>query len=387
MRNVTRIVAALALGAALAAPLAACSLCGIPIKRDTLGQEYERASLVLLGRITASRLSMDPLALPGAGSSDFEVDKVFKAPPDAPALKKLDLPGYIPILDKPPRYVFFCSVDKGKPTPLHGREVRSDALLEYLTGAATARAKKDRAQALLFHARYLDHADDMLAEDAFMEFAKSADAEVAQAAVRLDPAFFRKLIDNPRTPPERLSLFCFLLAGAGDPAQAEFLKSLLDHRTPRIDEAIDGVLCGYIALRPKEGWAALNRLLCDPKQPFKVRHNALRAVRFYHNWKPKEAHRETLAALKGLIETDLIDLAVEELRRWQAFDFSTLIYKQYARAGFDAPIIRRSIIRYALVARRQSDQRDLAQRFLDNLPAKDRDIVREIEDSLAAEGS
>ncbi|MFO0969466.1 MAG: hypothetical protein U0793_28240 [Gemmataceae bacterium] len=211
---------ALLLSLLLVPPLAACSLCGTPIKKATLGQELDRASVVLLGRITSSRLSDMPV--PGAGSSEFQVDAVVKG---EASVKKVELDGYIPVLDKPPRYVLFCTLVKGKLAPLLGREVRSEAALDYLRQADAVRAKKDRGAALSFYARYLDHGDDMIAEDAFLEFAKSTDAEVGEAARRLDPKLFRKLLEDPKTPPERMSLFACLLAGSGDTSQADFLKS------------------------------------------------------------------------------------------------------------------------------------------------------------------
>lgn len=368
-------------------PTPACSLCGSIITRNTFGQDFDRWAVVLYGKVVDSRLSADRDARPGSGSSSFVVERVLKGDPSLAAKKQLELPGYIPVLDEkaPPSFVMFFGLDKKELVPAGGREIRSAELLEYLEKAQAARAEKDPLAALLFYARYLDHAEDAIAEDAFLEFAKSSDAEVGEAARKLDPAFFRKLIEDPKTPSERLSLFAFLLAGSQDASQADFLKGLIDRPNERTLEALDGILCGYIALRPKEGWDYVARLLADDKQSFKVRSNVLGTVRFFHNWKPKESRGEVLRALGGMIETELADMAIEDLRRWSLFDHSVLIFKQYARPGFDAPIIRRSIIRYALVARTNAEARPSAERFLKSLPAKDQSIVREVAQGLSLE--
>jgi len=371
----------------LPAPSPACSLCGSIIKRNTFGQDVDLAAVVLFGKVTDSRLSTDPDALPGSGSSDFTIKRILKGDPTHVAKKQIQLTGYIPVLDKkaPPSFVMFLDVAKSELSPRGGREIRSAAMLDYVDKSIAQRAKKDRVAALLFYSRYLGDADDAIAEDAFLEFAKSSDIEVGAAAEKLDPALFRKLIEDPKTPPDRLSLFAFLLAGRKDQTQADFLKSLLDHPNERTQEALDGILCGYITLCPDDGWARVTRYLSDGKQSFKTRSNVLRTVRFFYNWKPKETRADVARALKGMIETDLADLAIEDLRRWKLFDHSDLIFKQYARPGFDAPIIRRSIIRYALVAERDPAAKSTASRFLKSLPAKDQEVVRDVAEGLALE--
>lgn len=375
--------AALAL-CSITSSVPACSLCGSPIKQTTFGQDADRAAIILHGKVTDSRLSTDRDAPPGSGSHDFEIDEVLKGDPALVGGKKHIFPGYIPVLDakNPPQFVMFCDVVKGKLTPQGGREVRSPQMLDYLKKSQAARAKKDRVSALLFYAGYLDHAEPVVAEDAFLEFAKSTDAEVGAVAERLDPRLFRKLIEDPKTPAGHLSLFAFLLAGSKDVKQADFLKNLLNRPDERTQEALDGILCGYIMLRPAEGWDRVAELLTDRKKPFKVRNNVLRTVRFYYNWKPKETRPQVVRTFKGMLEGDLADMAIEDLRRFGIFDHSELIYKQYARPGFDAPILRRSIIRYALVARRDAAASAAADRFLKSLPAKDQEIVREVAEGL-----
>src|SRR5687767_4318694 len=99
----------------LLAQLHACSLCSGAFQRDTLGMEYERASLVLYGQVTNSRFNGQPGAAPGTGSSDFQVEKVLK---DATGRtgrgsgKIMVLPRYVPVLDakNPPRMLFFCDI-------------------------------------------------------------------------------------------------------------------------------------------------------------------------------------------------------------------------------------------------------------------------------------
>src|SRR5262245_4994157 len=119
---------------AIPGPSFACSLCGAAVlKRNTFGQDFDRSRVVLYGKVVGSRFSDDPRAAPGAGVSDFVIEKTLKDDPAAAGLKRMEIPGVIPVLDseKPPRFVVFFDVVKGKLSAIYGREVRSGALLDY----------------------------------------------------------------------------------------------------------------------------------------------------------------------------------------------------------------------------------------------------------------
>ncbi len=371
----------LALATQLLAQLHACSLCTGNYQRDTLGMEYERASLVLYGRITNSRLNAQPGAAPGTGSTDFQVEKVLKDATGRGPWKNLVLPRYLPILDAkdPPRMLFFCDIVKDRLDPYHGRTV-TPAVLDYLQATLPERAKP-RPQALVAYARHLNHPDPGVADDAFHEFAKSKDADVGQASKLLAPDLVRALVRDAKNDPDRLSLFAFLLGGCGNGQDARVLRSLLDPPSPRHTRALDGILAGYIQLQPKEGWSLAYRLLADPKQQFGVRFAVVRTLRFYHGWQPKESDAHVRYGL-GLIIPDgeLADLAVEDLRQWQDWSQTKLILAQYGKRSHAAPIVKRSIVRYAL-----SCPLPEARAFVSAVRRSDPETVNDLEEFLQIE--
>ena len=83
------------------------------------------------------------------------------------------------------------------------------------------------------------------------------------------------------TPTDRLGLYAFLLGACGGADDAALLRSLLQNPSERVLPAFDGLLGGYIHLRPQEGWDLALETLRDEKQPFPVRFAALRMLRFY----------------------------------------------------------------------------------------------------------
>ena len=220
--------------------------------------------------------------------------------------------------------------------------------MEYVEGARPHRAK-GRAASLAYYGQFLSHADSQIALDSFFEFAKSSDAEVAQAGRSLDHGQLRKLIEQPKLDADRLSLFAFLLGGCGNSTDADLLADLSKSLDGDRRYALDGILAGYIQLRPKQGWTRVHEICGDAKQPFVARHAAWRAMRCLQNWRPGEYRAEILRGMESLLrDGEFADFALEDLARWQWWDLTPLVAQQFDQPTHKAPIIRNSIIRYAV---------------------------------------
>jgi len=354
----------------------ACSLCNGPLTQRTLRQDWERAKLVLVGTLSNPRFTTGGA---GTGTTDFHIERVLKADPALGTAKVITIRQYIPVLDpkNPPKFVVFCDIVQGKLDPSTGRPLRSPAMLDYLRGMQALEGKP-RAQLLQYCFGFLDHADEALAEDAFLEFVRSSDAEVGQAAPALDPARLRRLVQNPKTGPEHLSMFAFLLGACGKAQDATALKSLIDNPTERNVKALDGLLCGYINLQPRAGWELALKILADRRRPFPERYAVVRTLRFYQGWKPAESKQPVLAGFSGLVEDgEMADLAVEDLRRWKMWDLTGKVLAQYGKASHNSPIVRRSIVRYALCCPLAE-----ARQFVDGVRRQDGELVRDLEEGL-----
>ncbi|MCS7047521.1 MAG: hypothetical protein NZO58_14285, partial [Gemmataceae bacterium] len=254
------------------------------------------------------------------------------------------------------------------------------ALLAYLDATLPLRSK-DRVEALVGYAKYLGDADPAVAEDAFVEFASSRDADVGEAGRRLHPSIPRRLVHDPAVGVDKLSLAAFLLGCCGDDRDAQTLRALIDAVDPAKARALDGILAGYIQLRPKDGWQIAFDLLADRKQPFAVRYAVVRTLSFYHGWQPKESRPQVLRALAAIVpDGELADLAAENLRRWQIWDLTDLILAQFGKQSHDAPIIKRSLVRYAL-----SCPLPQAREFVERVRRSDRELVADLEEYLQIE--
>ena len=369
------IAPALALLASVPCPAQACSLCGGLLQQaPTLRQEaaQDSARLILFGTIQNPR---------GATTTQLTVEAVLKGDKD-PAVagkKEVDLKRYLPVSDPkdPPHFLIFCDVNNGKLDPYRGVPIRTAEGVEYVKKALALDAK-DPGGNLDFFFHYLENPDKEIAFDAFLEFVRANDRQLGQASSKLSAEKLRAWLKDPQTPPERLSLYAFLLGGCGGDADADFLASQLNDDGERTVNAYDGYLGGYIHLRPREGWEKAAAILRDGRKPLPMRLAVVRAVRLYHGWRPQESHDEVLKCLTAEVaQGELADVAIDDLRRWKMWDVTPDVLALYGRKGFDAPIMQRAILRYAL-----SCDDEAAKRFVADRRKAEPDLVKEVEESL-----
>jgi hypothetical protein len=364
-----------------AAPARPCSLCeGSAFQSPTFRQEaaLPMAKVILHGTIA------DPRTAGLTGETDFHIKTVLRSHTALKGVTKIVLPRYLPA-DKndPPHYILFADVDGKKIDAYRGVPIKGkQASVDYLKKALALKAA-DAVANLQFYFKYLEDADPEVARDAFLEFAKASDADIARAAPKLDAAKLRGWLKSDKVPPYRLSVYALLLGACGKDADAKYLRGLFDSKEERYVGAADGTLGGYIAMKPKEGWELARSALADGRKSLPLRLAVLRTVRYFHGAKPKESREQVLKTMKAVLEQgELADLAAEDLRKWQLWDLTADVLKQYARKGNDSPLMRRAIVRYALCAPAKDKE---AKAFVKARRADEPDVVEEVEEGLAIE--
>ena len=358
---------------ALPYPAPACSLCGSLSSSRSIIYEYQEASMVAYGALANPRLGID-----GKGTTEFHIEKIVKTDPSSSLAKKLILAQYLPVLDPktPPRWVMFFHATKDGPVPYWGRELPSPAALEFASGVLQHSAKPDAM--LLFASKHFDDADSTVADESFLMFAKADDKTVARVANHISPVSLRKLTKSPSIEPERLSMFAYLLGACGNADDAELLRSLLLAKSSRHYKAYEGILAGYITLRPKEGWAFTEQHIADPKTEFLVRYAAMRTLRFFYNARPEETGTQVMRGWSlALKQPDVADVAINDLRKFKRWEFTREVLKLYDLPGSQSPIVRGSIERYAIACPLAE-----ARPLVEQLRKKNPDLVKELEADL-----
>jgi hypothetical protein len=372
-----------ALSLALGPPALPCSLCGGNYKqKPTLREEAAQSSarLVLYGSLQKPRLNPD-----GSGVTELQISEVLKNDTSLLAGRKvIELPRYVPVADPkdPPRFLVFCDAfDKDKLDPYRGTPLKNAESLDYAR-KSLARDPRERAGNLVFYFNYLENADKEVAADAFLEFAKATDQDIAQAAPKLAPDRLRRWVKDPQVSGDRLALYATLLGACGGADDADLLKRLLADDSDRVREAFHGVLGGYMHLKPTEGWELALAILADGRKPIATRIAVVRTLRFYQGAQPEKSRPQVLKGLAAVIaQGELADMAVDDLIRYRWWDLTPQVLGVYGKKGYDAPLMQRAILRYALLCK----PTDEVQRFLAERRRAEPDVVKEVEELLQYE--
>lgn len=353
-------------------PAPACSLCGPFSRAVSLAYEFDQASYILYGKLANPKLNAGGL---GKGTTEFHVERIIKNDPNFPRHKMVLLSQYLPILDPkdPPRYVLFYRSPTEK-EPYGGRHVTSLEVANFI--AELARHQKFPAEMLMFASKHLDHADPQVAEEAFLAFAKADDKVVGEVAKKLAPDRLRKLVKSADIEPERLSMFAYLLGACGDAKDADLLRELLNN--PRHHKAFEGILAGYITMRPEEGWKMTFDLLKAEKASFLLRYSSLRTMRFFYNARQKETGPLVMHGLGLAIQrAEVADIAISDLKDWKRWEHTKLIVSCYDKPGHKSAIVKNSIVRYALTCPEPE-----AKALVERIRREDPKLLRYLEEEL-----
>ena len=348
-RLLIAVVAGFAALIAVPANSNACPFC--PSAGQTLLGEVNQAHLIVFG--TLSNAQRDPNEF-GKGTTDLNIEIVVKDNEFLKGKKKITLPRYVPPdPKKETKHLIFCEIYKGELDPYRGEAVAPDSkIAEYLKGAIALK-DKDMPTRLAYFFHHFDAADWAVSGDAFQEFTNAEYKDVRVAAAKFNPDEVLKMLKDPNTSLARVGLLGLVFGHCGKgEAHAKALRAFIDD--PKVKQAtgLDGLLAGYVLLDPKDGLAYVQSVIKDAKEDFLVRYAALRCMRFF--WEYREdilKKADIVAAITPLVDQpDIVDLAVEDLRKWQQWDMAGKLVGLFDKPSHDVSIIQRSIIKYALSA-------------------------------------
>lgn len=378
-----RLVCSLAVLAAVsvAIPAAACPFC--TMQGQTLTGDVNQASMVLFGSLKNAKLGGD-----GQGTTELHIDAVVKKHEILGDKKIIILPRYVPTdKEKDAKFLIFCDVFKGKIDPYRGVPVKANSdIVKYLTGALDPAGvkNKDVSVRLRFFFDYLDNADIEISNDAYKEFGNADYKDYRELAKKLPADRIAKWLEDPNTPSFRYGLYASMLGHCGSSKHAALLRQMLEDPKRKVSTGVDGILAGYVMLEPKAGWEFLVGILKDSQKDFLYRYAALRAVRFFVDQRTDVLPKAEL--VKGVLnltdQGDIADLAIEDLRKWKCWETLDHILGLFGKESHDIPIVRRSILRFALSC---PDKKAAA--FVAGQRKKDKEWVKEVEELLQLEST
>jgi hypothetical protein len=376
LRRCLAIVLVLTLIALFSVPAPGCPFCSM--QGQTLTGEVAQASMVLYGTLANAKEE-------GEGSTDLLIDAVVKDNPILGNRKTITLARYVSQpTDAKYKFLVFCDVFKGKIDPYRGVAVKADSdLPKYLQGAVAVKDKKPNDR-LRFFFDYLDNADAEISNDAYKEFANADYKDYRDMAATLPADKIVGWLKSKATPSFRYGLYASMLGHCGKPEHTAVLLSLLEDPDKPATSGVDGMLAGYVMLKPQEGWKYVRGILGDGKKDFMLRYAALRAARFFRDSRPDIiSEKDVVAAVAILLDqSDIADLAIEDLRKWGQWQMADKVLALQGTPAFEVPIVRRSLLRFALSC---EDRVAAAKAYVADQRKKDAQAVADAEELLKVE--
>jgi hypothetical protein len=340
----------------------------------TWRQQVAEAKVVAVGTLT------NPRKVSGSrGATDFAIATPVKSDPAFSDKATVEIPLWAE--DKTSVLVFF-DIHKGQLDPYLLIRT-SPASAAYLKGLLAVDGK-DQAAILRYCHDFLQDGDPAIAADALLEFMKVPDKELGEAARTLRADKLRVWLKSPTLTEDQLRMFGFLLGNCGDESDAPLLRSLLESEAKAKEpRQFDGLLTGYVLLKPKEGWAYARQLVGDKKAEIRVRFSAWRAARFFFNTRPDVIDQNKVfgAFRATMSDPELADIAIDFLRQRKCWDLTDEILALYGAKSFEHSVIRNNILRYALQCPRPPAAQLIARvRLADPKRVEDmEDLFRELE--------
>jgi len=208
---------------------------------------------------------------------------------------------------------------------------------------------------LKFFAGYLEHRDELLAEDAYLEFGHAPYDEVARVAELLPMESLRTWIVDARVPQSRKGFYGLALglarSDADRRANLAVLKKLVLEPADDFRSGFDGVLGGYLVAAGEQALALVEeRILANPRAAEGDVRHAQTALRFCHEFGRDRLSSERLSqsTRRLLARPEFAATAIVDLARWQDWDTLEKIAGLFGQPGYEPPETTRAIVGYLL---------------------------------------
>lgn len=290
----------------------------------------------------ANELGFQSTRPSAVGKSDLKIIKVIKG-------EKFFKPG-----DMIQAYVFGDAV-KGDKFFVTGVEPpafswstmkASPRVIKYITEIQALPAAGPKR--LAYFLGYLEDKEEVLARDAYDEFALAPFTEVSQLKDLIDRKKLRTWIEDADIPASRKGLYYTLLSIAGNHEDAKFLEKLMRSKDDRQKAALDSMIACYITLTGGDGLKTIDELfLANRKASYSDAFAAIAALRFHGSEAKVLQKKQIVASLRHMLDReDLADLVIPDLARWEDWSVMDKLVKLFKDADPETSWVRMPVVNY-----------------------------------------
>ncbi len=332
----------------IATTASACPFCGTVTQ--TLGEEMGGSAAVVLARIVIDEDAAEPEATDDGTSipavqpkTRFRVEGVLKGEELLAGTDEIEVLFFGQ--PKPDATYLVMAIDGPSlewSTPI----VLTDEAVEYVSQLLDLPEKGgDRLE---FFQEYFEHADPMLAQDAYDEFAKAPYLEVKELKDRMYHDKYVGWIENTDVTSSRRRLYLTLLGICGSEADVPMLAEMIKSDNRETKTALDALIACYLTLGGNDGMPLVEELfLANADAEYTDTYAAIMALRFHGQEEDKIDRERLLAAMRLMLDRPtLADLVIPDLARWEDWSVADRLVTLYKEADTESSWVRVPVIHY-----------------------------------------
>lgn len=320
-----------------------CPLCD-PLGKATLREEIDKTEVAVIARLHAA---IDSAADPVAGSppvrARFVIQKVLKGHKLLGDMKTIET-------------LYFGEAKAGQDFLLKGSDapnfawsapiILSPRGVEYVSRIVALPKTGER---LKFYNDYLEDADELLAADAYDEFAIAPYSEILAMKEHLR---HEKLVawvkDTKAVVATRRRLYLMLLGVIGNQEDAPMLEAMITGKDRLLKSGLDALIACYLTLRGPDGIALIeDQFLKNTKSDYADTYAAIMALRFHGTDATTLPKERIVAAFRTMLDRPaLADLVIPDLARWEDWTVMPQLVKLFKEADAQSNWVRVPVINY-----------------------------------------
>lgn len=339
-RQVLRSALVIGLVIATAGTAAACPFCAAVSK--TFSEEIESMDAVVIAKLTQPPPPQTEDLQDEVPRAKFQITKIVKGGDhvqskvieaiyfgQAKAGAKFLLMGV-----DPPKMMW------SSPLPL---TAKAESYIQIL-----GKLPKVGVERLKFFQNFLEDEDELLARDAFDEFAKADYAIVKQLKPNMNHKQIINWIQNGDIPASRRRLYFTMLGVCGTSKDLSLLESLLKSKDRKKKSGLDALIACYLTLRGPDGMPLIEDLFLKNKSAdYADTYAAIMALRFHGKEADIVPRKRVLAGLRHMLDRpELADLVIPDLARWKDWSQLERMAQLFKKADDKSSWVKVPVINY-----------------------------------------
>jgi hypothetical protein len=222
----------------------------------------------------------------------------------------------------------------------------TDRGIKYLT--ELIKLPKDGADRLLFFQQYLEDADEMLARDAYDEFARAPYAELKAVKQQLNHDQAVAWIKNPEIPASRRRLYLVILGITGTEKDLPMIEEFMTSTDRKSKSGLDALIACYLTLKGEAGLPLVEKLfLANDKADYADTYAAIMAIRFHGSEGGIIDSKRLVKSLHPMLQRpELADLVIPDLAKWEDWTVMDKLFDLYKTANEKNSWVRVPVVNY-----------------------------------------